>query len=393
VQVHPGDFLQLATVANPGDQADKLDTTLTVFDANGQKVLASIDDGYPRHGTDAWLYYRAPQTESLCVRVQDYSSWAHAAPKAFPDDPFTLTVTRLGTTADAGLEPDTEPNDTAAAAQPVELSQFAGMPGGTAFLYGGLDTSTEVDVFRVSAGFGALMLSLNFPPLGDTPVVGASTLGSTLVRASAKVTRLDGTVLGELSPPSVAPAHMPPNMDVTIAPSQDYLVWIQRPSGVAAGANDFYTTTVTTLVDVTPEKETAAGQNDTLATAEALTFSQHSATLRAGFIVGHLTPSTDVDVYSFSANAGETVELVCLAQRRGSGLRGTTFTLGTTSSTLQEETEGELADVSWMGAFGSKPPIAIGATGTYYLKVHAASQDPVNTGTYYRCSVYVHAPI
>jgi hypothetical protein len=389
--VQKGDFLQFATVANPNDLPGKIDTTLTVFNAAGTTVVASIDDGFPRHGTDAWLYYRAPQTETLCVRVEDYSTWDQAAPVAYPGDPFTLTVTPIGPT-DAGVDPDTEPNDNAGASQACVLKQYDGMPGGTVLLYGGLDTATDVDVFRVFAGPGSTMLSLNFPPFGDAPALGVSTCGSTLMRTAAVVTRADGTVLGALSPPASAPSHMSPSIEVVVDPNTDYLLWLERPAGEPPGANDFYASTVTTSVDDPPEAETQAGQNDTVATAEPLAFAQVGAKLRNGSILGHLTTPADIDVFSFSANAGDSVALKCRAQRAGSGLRGATFVLSTTSTTLQGETEDELSDVSWTGAYGSMQPVGIVATGTYYLKVHAVAQDPVNTGNYYRCTVDVQTP-
>jgi hypothetical protein len=391
LNVHKGDFLQFATVANPNDQAGMLDTALTLFDVTGQVVRASIDDGYPRHGTDAWLYYRAAATEQLCVRVEDYSSWSHSAPMAFPTMPFTLTVSTMGS-SDAGIDADTEPNDTASSAQMCELNQYVGMPGGTVLLYGGLDTATDVDVFRVTAGAGSTQLSFLFPPLGDAPALGVNTCGSTLQRTAAKVTRMDGTVLGALSPPATSPTSMSGSMEVVVEPSADYLVWVERPEGIKAGANDFYTTMVTTSVDNPPEHETQAGQNDTIAAAEPLIIAQMGAKLKAAHILGHISSPSDIDVFSFPANAGDSVALICRAQRAGSGLRGATFVVSSAIATLQAETEGEMRDVNWTGSFGSMHPLPISVTGTYFLKVHAVSQDATNTGSYYRCGVYIQAP-
>jgi hypothetical protein len=387
LHVTKGDFLQFAAIANPNDEAGKLDTALTLFDAQGKTVRASIDDGFPRHGSDAWLFYRVAQTETLCVRVEDYSTWAHSAPQAFPGQPFALTVVPMPA-ADAGIAVDTEPNDTATAAQAFVLKQYAGMPGGEALIYGGLDGANDIDVYRVSADFGSTVVSFNFPPFGDAPATGVSTCGSTLVRTAARVTRLDGTVLGGLEPPAMAPNTMSGSMEVVVDPSADYLLWVTRPVGEAAGANDFYASTVTTSVDNPPEHET----NDTVASAEPLMMLQQATKLRTGFILGHISPPQDIDVFSFTANAGDTVGLKCRAQRAGSGLRGATFVLSSAMATMQGETENETRDVTWVGQFGSLPPVGINATGTYYLKVHTVAQDPTNTGNYYRCSVLVQSP-
>jgi hypothetical protein len=393
VQVQKGDFLQFATVANPNDEGGKLDTTLTVFDASGDNVLATIDDGYPRHGTDAWLYYRAAVSQQLCVRVEDYSTWDHAAALAFPNDPFTFFVTPVAGSADGGLAFDTEPNGDAGTAQPCEMKQYPSMPGGTVMLYGGLDTASDVDVYRITPGINVTQLSFMFPPLGDTPKVGVSTLGSTLLRTSATLTTLDGTVLGALAPPLTAPDHMSPSMDVSVpAGTQDFLLWILRPAGDAAGANDFYASTLTASVDDPLEAETQPGQNDTVATAEPLRMALANAKLHTGFVLGHLSTPTDIDVFSFAANTGDTVAIRCRAQRAGSGLRGATFVISSAMATMQGETESEMADVSWTGAFGSMQPVPVPQPGTYYLKVHTVSQDTVNTGTYYRCALYVQSP-
>jgi hypothetical protein len=391
LNVRKGDFLQMVTVANPHDEQGKLDTALTVFDVTGQQVRAAIDDGFPRQGTDAWFIYRAPATEQLCIRVEDYTSWSHSAPVAFPSTPFTLTITQL-TGSGPGMAADTEPNDTAATAQPTVLSQYAGMPGGVMTLYGGLDTPTDVDVYRVTAGAGSTQVSFMFPPLGDPWMTGVSTYGSTLVRTAAKVTRLDGTVLGALSPPATSPASMSGSMEVVVDPSADYLVWVQRPENMKPGTNDFYTTTVTTSVDNPPERETQAGQNDTIAAAEPLAIAQMGTSLKVGRILGHISTPTDIDVFSFPANANDSVALICRAQRAGSGLRGATFVISSASATLQAETEGELRDVNWTGSFGSMHPLPISVTGTYFLKVHTVSQDATNTGNYYRCSLFIQSP-
>jgi hypothetical protein len=319
--------------------------------------------------------------------VEDYSTWAHAAPQAFPGQPFALTVLPMPA-ADAGIDIDTEPNDTAMASQTCLLEEFAGMPGGKALIYGGLDGANDVDVYRVTADFGSTVVSFNFPPFGDAPMTGVSTCGSTLVRTAAKVTRLDGTMLGGLEPPAMAPNMMSGSMEVVVDPSADYLLWVTRPVGEAAGANDFYASTVMTSVDNPPELE----PNDTVASADPLVFLQQAPKLRTAFILGHISTLQDIDVFSFTADAGDTVGIQCRAQRAGSGLRGATFVLSSAVATMQGETENETRDVSWVGQFGSLPGVGINATGTYYLKVHTVAQDATNTGNYYRCSVLVQSP-
>ena len=111
-------------------------------------------------------------------------------------------------------------------------------------------------------------------------------------------------------------------------------------------------------------------------------------------MVGTLTPAaTDVDWYSFPVNAGDTLSLACAALRGGSGLRDATFEIWSATASLQSEIETASTGIVWnTGTGASKPPITIDTAGTYYLRVSAASQDPVVTGNYYRCGVYVTAP-
>src|SRR5262249_8132719 len=115
---------------------------------------------------------------------------------------------------------------------------------------------------------------------------------------------------------------------------------------------------------------------------------------KQGYILGELTPaSTDVDWYSFPAKNGDTLILACAAMRGGSGLRDATFEIWSATDSLRSQTETAASGILWNTSPGaSKPPIALPADGTYYLRVSASSQDSVVTSDYYRCGVYVTAP-
>lgn len=398
------DFLVIATNANPNDDPDKLDTAVTVYDATGATRLASDDDAFPRLSTDSELFFQAPATGTVCLKVEDWSTWAGQTPVARPNDTFKLTAGKLSPTA-ASVSFDTESNDLASNAQVGHLAAFNSIPGGFSTVAGSLSSAADVDVYKFTAPDGGTNLTVYFPPNGVPSAAGVNGYGSTLPRIAAQVTTVDGlTVLARLAPPSDV-SKMSDSMSAVVSPG-DVLVWVQRPSGQAAGSNDFYATSVEIGGDSPAEAEAAntSGTNDTAATAEALgqSVSSSDPKTKQSYILG-FQPANDVDYFSFQAGANDTVALACGSARSGSGLVGATFEiLGSSTasdggvadgSSLQSETETDSADVYWGdGSSASKAGLTITTAGTYFLKVTHASQDATNTGTFYRCGLYVTSP-
>jgi len=167
--------------------------------------------------------------------------------------------------------------------------------------------------------------------------------------------------------------------------------------GWTADANDFYATIVTaSTTDNTREAETiatdggVADPNDEISDAEALTF-QTVTSGQGAYLLGFIDPTSDVDTFSFTATAGETIDLACGALRSGSGLTGATFTVLAADGTtvVQTETETATADIAWGDYTGaSKAGIAVSADATYYLQVSATGQKADVTSTFYRCGIY-----
>lgn len=157
-----------------------------------------------------------------------------------------------------------------------------------------------------------------------------------------------------------------------------------------------------------PEAETAAGQNDSIATAEAAfeyVPTTPDPTRKDYLIVGHLSPATDVDIFKFEGIDADNTNMECYARRNGSGLQAVTFSIlgpgdpdagtdGGTPPEVQSETETDAANVIWSDypyPTPSKPPTA-SAAGTWYLKVSATGQDTDVAGNYYFCSLYIIPP-
>ena len=252
--------LFIFTIANPNELAGALDTTLSVFDVTGTTLLAEIDDAYPRrNGTDSELVYRAQSSGFVCVRVEDFSSWATATPVVPSPNQFTFGANNIGSTGTGTL--DSEPNNTGA-------GQSADLSTGVALIAGGLDTASDLDTYTVVAPTGTKRLNVAIPPLGDSLGPGVSSYGSSLLRFSARVQTTSGLVLGELTPPAT-PAQMPDELAIPAIPGTTYRVVISRPGGSTPGANDFYATTVDVTNDYPLEAEIgASASNDSKTNAE-----------------------------------------------------------------------------------------------------------------------------
>jgi hypothetical protein len=155
-----------------------------------------------------------------------------------------------------------------------------------------------------------------------------------------------------------------------------YLLWIDRATGTA-GQNDFYgINAFGGFDDDPPEKETTAGQNDTIALADA---SEEELVLlgsppTARFIA--YLPAGDVDYVGFEVLGPVTIEAFCGAESSGSGLRAL-------SAEVRDAT-----DTVVVG--GTEPAILdanLPAAGRYYFRLAAGAQDPDVTGNWVRCTI------
>lgn len=380
------DALNIATQTTAG-AADPLDTSLTLFDATGATKLASVDDSYPRASTDSDMYHRFKTAGTYCVSVEDYSSWSGGTPAARPDAPFTLTVNQLNPAA-MWTNPDTEPNDSAAAAQTGKF--FVGTSGSIGVIYGGLDSATDIDVFKFNIPVTGQTLSVDLAPLGMPSGPGTNGYGSGMGRFAVRVTKMDGTVIGAWATTASSYATTPEAISVPV-PAEDVLVYVERPSGAVPTANDFYFARVDLFEDNTPEASDAS--NNDMSTPEALTVNvdAEDPKIKNAYLVGHIG-SADTDYYSFPVAAGDSVSLLCGALRNGSGLTATYELLTTTGTSLQSETETPTQEIYWStSSFKSKPPVVATVAGTMLFKVVGA-QDATNTANFYRCGIFITSP-
>ncbi len=401
------DMIQLATdTPTPMMGIRAPDTALTVFSTDGSQKLASMDDSFPRiFGTDTNLFYRATTTGTICIRLEEWQTWAGEAPDAgFPGDTITLFFNKMRQsfsfhTVDSELL-DGGSNNTAATAQDAGWASLGTLR--ISDFIGGLDGTGDVDVFHLTtppnapdAGTGLALYT--GAPLGEpltSTSVGVNSYGSTLRNYAFRITTMAGVTIAAYTPPA-NPANMPEELDMVGEPSTDYLLWIERPAGAAVGTNDFYHSTYLYFPDDDAVEDPATDvANNTLATAAPFPLVQDAtnAKLRAGNLLGKFNVAgADVDHFSFTHGGGDRVTLSCRAQRTGSGLRGAQFQFVTDAGTVESETETNDSDILW-GQGGSKNAIITTDAGTMYLKVSGATQDAMNPANFYRCRVTVLAP-
>jgi len=127
--------------------------------------------------------------------------------------------------------------------------------------------------------------------------------------------------------------------------------------------------------------------NDAPATAEALTPKPNANGGFSHFVDGDIVAApADVDHYVVDVT-GTKISVACSGWRYGSGLRGLKATVLKGDGTAMAgaaQTETETKNV-----FINAVTIPAGET-QLVVKVEAASQDPLVTGTYYRCGIHVN---
>jgi hypothetical protein len=367
-----GTWLLLDIEANPGDDPERLDTVIRLYDSQ-MRMIAENDDAVPRVNTDSELITRLADGGTYYVEVFDYGEW-------IPDDEWepqggaNFTYSLSGIVLDAaalnGVVLDPETGDDVASASPLELP-----PGQVALTLGRFRDATDVDVFSFSIGLAAPESTFygTIMPAGSDGYGSTNTAGRVWISDAAGTTviaRIDhATGYHRLSPP--------------LAANASYRLWVEYPSGRPVGANDFYVIKNFLNTDNDPEP---AGANDTAATASPLTLSPNGS-FRSGFLLATLSPGggDTADYFSFTVNAGEAVSIACTAQSAGSGLRGARAELRNSGDTVVVGANETSAGIT------VRSNTAVPA-GTYYVRLTATSQDATVTSNFIRCGVHAGPP-
>lgn len=372
VPIRAGEWIELRAQADP--VGSRLDTEITLFDANGSTQLAYNDDSVTEGGLGSTFQYLPETTGTACIAVADFQGAAAGLD-------YQLLVLPVDFALYDDFNLDTEPNDGTADAQ-TGLTAFG--TGATLFtnVLGEFDPSGDVDVYQWDVPPGAVGGEVTF-----TPSFGSDGYGSTTEVGRVELYESDGTqVYARLDPRLGADGIVAP-----LSPSTTYFVAIHPPASGASGTNPFYVAPLSTT-ETENEQETDDVANDASTSAETpspLT----SGSQASYFVAGALPSPGDTDWWQVSADAGDAIALFCASWRIGSGVRDATFSVydDPASAALQSEQEVEDDDVAWSdGVTGaSMPAVTASQSGPHYLRVDGTTYDAEVSGAFYLCGVHV----
>ncbi len=356
------------------------DLVVSVYD-NTQFMIARNDDPYPRNSQDPTLLTVLPAAGTYYLKVEEY---CHLPGSACDPDYFNgifeldydFTIVPIDPAIDGWVFEGPEPNDTAANATPIEYSGSGGvyLPSGELGTFAGI---TDVDALSFSVP-PDLSLDANqravatfvlppgsFDESGSSVQPGVAEIvnpATQAVIARFDLTNEPGGTLRMAGLFAPVPVGTPMLFRVdhgTSAIGSAPFLFVQHTVG---GGNPV---------------EAADIANNTFATAEVLpvfpgTFSY--------FVEGDLTAG-DQDHYRIAVEPG-LLSVVCVAERGGSGVRGLTATVLRASDGVALDLGTETATDD-LFVFGVDP----GAETQLVVLLTKTSQDPVVTGTYYRCGL------
>jgi hypothetical protein len=392
-----GSWLSLATEANPEGYPGLINTVITLYDESGTEQLAQNDDAYPPVDPDSALFYHVAAAGSYCLEVQEHSDWVDGPLEGGYGWDYQVIATPIaldesGKPIYEGYDQDLEGgNDDIAGAQALTNVHVA-LPGGMISdrIYGMFDTVADVDVFSFVAPqttTAELALWTHFRPSGS------KTDGSTIDLGLVELRVADGTIIAALDFAYGAAGFA----EVPLTTGTSYYLVVNRPVGETTGPNDFWIIDLESRDSINLQEQDDEA-NATSAGAEP-TYEQidpYFPSVASRYFGGHI-PAGDTDWWSFTANAGDQVEVACASRRVGSGVGDLTVALfaDPPGSPLQSETESATKDLLWSDSEpgASLPAVTATSTGEHYVELRASKMIPEGaTSTHYLCGVRTVGP-
>jgi cysteine-rich repeat protein len=347
------------TDGNSSDDNDKIDTVISVYDANCN-LIAENDDA-ASGSADSELILRLPADGDYFVEVQDYNTWkGDRTPRGSEDFTYTLKVSSLNGDQTNIAEDGGEDEDTALPIPVVSnranlvFGRF--IENGAAQVYSFSITSEDKPKFSA-----------------ELKSVGAQGNGSTLDGTVLRVTDEGGNTVARI-------AHSEDQDDINPGnlPLGDYHLWVEHPTPDQLGSNDFYVARV--RISEGNEPEQADETNGSIEGAEALSTSSTGSTKRY-YLVANIGID-DVDYFSFDLPANHTVTVACKSANGGSGLIDFRAEIRDGNDAVAggatEDASGiYVRDIGGLSA------------GPHYLRLSAGGQSPDITGNWARCGVHV----
>ncbi|MCA9621552.1 MAG: PPC domain-containing protein [Myxococcales bacterium] len=406
-EAEAGEWLQVITIANENDDSTFIDTVIRLRDEDGNTVLATDDDAFPRVDTDSELFYRVPAAGTYCLEVLEFGDWT-GAPVAKPNQNYSAQVIPVDFGLYETFNEDTEPNNTSMTAN-TGLSS-ADLTNGQIFttVAGTFADNADSDWYEISFPAGSIGFNLDLTPsgagadgnnatsgFGSTSDAGAVALW-TSDSTPALVAEVDGTLQSQ---------GLDGFSSVPIDSGGTYFLQVTHPGGTA-GANDFYFMKFFSSDTLNPQETNEGGNNNSVANGgvpETPAAGTPDANGVVATFIGGVLSEGDVDYWQLqgasSPTAGEKLSVACSSWASGSGVRGMTVTYEDSTSTtpMVTSTEDAAKGVLWADNIPDavQPAITIQSAGPHYIRLAnlpgAMPSDP-NTDTaalakHYLCGI------
>jgi len=368
------------TAQDPG----YIDTVLTLFGTD-KAQMAQNDDPFLRTGTDSSMFVSIPADGTYYAKVEEFceSSLASGCPAGYFDSIVNTgyVFSAIPVTPGMGNILESEPNDTQATATPVVYAPVSGMAGSyyLTLLYG-KSMSGDADWYSFTIPADATFdptsrLSMEFTTQPPTTNGDGSNVNPGLLQI---IDPTDMSVVSELDmtaePTDISRASI---SGLPAVPGKSYLIKVPFGSLAADGqGNDYF---ILHGIGTGNPLEQNDATNSIPATPETLTDLGSSQF----FVEGDIGTAADVDYFRVPTGGNPNINIVCGAQRSGSGLRNFKVDVfkadGVTPIAGLTDTETASHDLNVMGSIAGNTDVVIKMS---------ASQDPVVTSTFYRCGIF-----
>jgi cysteine-rich repeat protein len=360
-----GRWLYLSTNANPDDIPAKIDTVITLYNADRTQI-AENDDAHPRRNTDSEIIYKIKAEGTYYVKVQEWTTWQNETAEGQADYTYELFQGILDVDNADSLTGDAEAGDDAGSA-----TALAFVDRTVTLALGDYRDADDVDVYS----FSVVDAEKNHFTAQLMPA-GTAGYGSTAPGSRLWLTNSDGDTVASITHEGKTDSVSPGGL-----PLGDYLVWIAPAEDHTPAANDFYTFKFGLAGDNTPEAAEEA--NNTLAGAETLTGTDNNGA-KSFFVLATMGPG-DVDYYGFDLADGFAISVACSSAASGSGVEGFRAEVRNASDEVIAGID-ENADGVYIRQLAGQSP------GTYYLRLSSTGQSADVTGNWARCGIHTGNP-
>jgi hypothetical protein len=371
----------------------------TYYDPRNFEVFwssVSDFDNYPWNDSNT-IETVLPETGTYYVKLTDCNTSNDCGNWGAPlnaSSPYSLELHRIASydpgshkfNFETGGTVTDQTNDSATSGSTVSITKFptdmqSPPVGASSIFYGNFDSPSDVDVFKFKVPLDAAM-DFKDGYVADFRPVAAGTSGNGSTSPIGALTILDASGVSILASVDVSKAEAP-QLRVLLKPDTEYYLKVEQQPGGPTGSNNFYF--IHFYAEVAEFIEESAMTNTTVTTPQDLGDFDSQYFWHHAEVWGDLGAGT-TDYYQFNFPPDAHIEVVCSAERIGSGLRGLKLSAFKSSAGNvpidAPSTDGPTkldARITGTGATGVTSVI---------FSVSATSMDPVNPSTYYRCYAY-----